>query len=105
MASNKIPEHEVNALVFSTIVTCFRSVLCNELGARKMYIPKKSDEDWCQLFKLCALEDFATAINTAKESKWFPAAKTVNSKTKTEQSFSVAWRLAQGFKYMFKEVK
>lgn len=97
--------HELNAVVFSTIVTCFRSVLCNELSARKMFIPNKTDEEWCQMFKICALNIYADSWAEAKALDWFPAAKSVNSKSKTDQAFSVAWRLAQGFKYMFKEVK
>ena len=92
-----------DAIVFSTVVTCFRAVTCLELNARRCYVPNDlTDDEWCLAFKHAALANSIDEyLDYAMDHKLTAAKLSVNGKMKVEQAHSVAFRLAQTFKSLF----
>ena len=96
-------KNESDAIVFSTVVTCFRAVTCLELNARRCYVPNDlTDDEWCLAFRYAALANtLEEYLDYAKSHKLTASKLSVNGKTKTTQAHSVAFRLAQTFKSLF----
>lgn len=92
-------------LVFSTLVSAFRAVMCEELKIRKAYIPRMSDNDWCKCYRLAALSNsFEEFKSDVSDMGLYASRLTVTNEKRADMGISCAWRLAQCFRHMFKEV-
>jgi len=92
-------------IVFSTLVSAFRAVMCEELKIRKAYIPKMSDEDWCKCYRLASLShSFEEFKDDIKDMGIYANRLTVTARKLADMGIACAWRLAQCFKHMFKPV-
>lgn len=92
-----------DAIVFSTVVTCFRAITCLELNARCCYVPNDlTDDEWCLAFRNAALsKTIDDYLDYAISHKLTASKLSVNGKMKVAQAHSVAFRLAQTFKSLF----